>query len=223
MICIEKFGVCQTPPGGQMNRYTELARRLVRVPPIRLGDDPETAAFRMHFGIGMVAQAFEKLQTQVIQTFGDVCGQEDGGAQLRMMSIISATSAFNIKAEMLENAAESFIVDEARKAAVSKWIRLCRRASDRRNDIVHGTVLSFQEDGVDHVTLVPPFHNPKYGGMMGVHGKEMAYQYNHQQVLDYADAIERVTGNFIEMRMQLRGHPVEPGDEWVLDPQKLVF
>ena len=206
-----------------MNRYTELARKLVRVSPVRLGDDSNQAAFRMHYGIGMVAQAFEKLQTQVIQTFGDVCGQEDSGSQLRMMSIISATSAFNIKAEMLENAARSFLADETKKTAVSKWIELCRRASQRRNDIVHGAVVSFQEDGVDHITLVPPFHHPKFGGLMGMHGKEMAYQYNHQQVLEYADTIERVIGNFIAMRMQLRGEPGWSEDEWVLDPRQLVF
>lgn len=207
-----------------MNKYTELSGRLNRRPPsTTLDGDPQQAIAQIYYAVGATCTAFEKLSTAVVSSFGRICTGSQNEDTGRLISIIGGVSSFNVKTEMITQAANVYIHDDRLRAATDKWVKLVGKASNRRNDIAHGMAMLFQDNNAPmKAVLVPPYLDPRKGVFMGRGDKQMLFRWDGAQILDYCDAIERVSGNFIAFVEQLLGQSDEPEDAWMLDPDQLI-
>lgn len=204
-----------------MNKYTELSQRLNRKPHSTVPDvDLEQAILQIYLAVGATCSTFESLQMTVVSAFGKICTGKYNQDTGRLISIIGGVSSFNVKTEMLSQAANVYIHDDRKREATNKWISLAIKASSRRNDIAHGTAMRFQnEDQPMKAVLMPPYLDPKKGSFMN--RKDTLFRWDAVQISDYCDAITRVTGNFSAFIQELIGETSNPEDAWMLDPDQL--
>lgn len=204
-----------------MNKYTELSRRLDRKPHSSSQQlDVEQEINKIYHAVGATCSTFEGLQAVIVAAFGQVCGGDQAESSGKLISIIGGVSSFNIKTEMLTQAINVYIHNSEKKKAAQKWIKLAGKASERRNDIAHGIAVCFQNDDQQmQAVLVPPFLDPKKGGFMST--RETIFRWDSAQIMDYCDAITRVTGNFLAFIQELVGEEHNPNDAWMLAPDQL--
>ncbi|HRO13908.1 MAG TPA: hypothetical protein PLL33_02490 [Paracoccus sp. (in: a-proteobacteria)] len=206
-----------------MNRFTELWRRLDRVSPEVYDFEDSVSQHQILFGIGWVVHEFEGLQETVLQLFSVVCGANKEAWSFRLSGVLAVTASFSMRVKSCREAAEQFSLGPAHLKALNSWLDLSERASQRRNEIVHGRLVLHQDESNSRQALiVPSTFDRRRGGLLTRSAQPRAYSYNPKQVQDYADAIARVNGNLITLMMQLAGEQAEIGDEWMLDPSQLV-
>lgn len=206
-----------------MNRYTDLWRKLERVSANTYLFEETTSQHQLIFGIGWVAHEFEGIQETVLRLFSVLCGAEKSGWNFQLSGVLAISASFSMKVKFCKEAAEQFRIDSSRREALYRWLALAERASDRRNDIVHGRLIIHQNDGGPRQAIItPPTFDRRRGGLFTLSAREPAYSYNPEQVQEYADAIGRVNGNLLTVMMMLAGGHVEAGDEWMLDPAQLT-
>lgn len=203
-----------------MNRYTYLWRELDRKLPDLYDWNENLSPHQLIYGIGLVAHEFEFVHQAILQMFSVLCGSRDRQPNFKLSEILAPAASFSMKVKLCKEAAEQFEDDPHRKDAIKRWLDLAERASERRNDIIHGRVINQQTGDHMQTLLLPATFDRRRGGFMTSSVKPL-YAYTPEQVQVYADAIRRIAGNLFTLMVGLANHPVEPEDEWMLHPEEL--
>lgn len=174
--------------------------------------------------VGTICANFENLQDEVIQLFQVICGGPPHG-QERMSRIISTTTSFKVKLELIKEAARIFLQDDHEKMdAVLLWIKLCERASQMRNKVVHANPaqIAFVQNGVSRQAafLLPSPNNRKGALACGAIGTKSDYCWNAEQLGHYSSALLQLKAMLMTVREELAGISEIP-QPWVLDPSAL--
>jgi len=172
---------------------------------------------------GLATSMFEQIQDEVVQLFDQLCGGTFGHIS-PMGEIIGATSSFNVKMDLVTQAAKSFLADEKQQDAVLRWLKLARKASVVRNKIAHGRPISvhFAFDGHDRhgVFWAPSLFDTRKAGWPQRRSAEWEFCWNGDQIREYSSAFQSVYAMLMTVREQLAGLG-EESIPAVLDPERM--
>ena len=105
------------------------------------------------------------------------------------VKIIGATSSFNVKMDLVEEATRRFISEERTQRAVLGWLRLCRKAAQVRNQIIHGQVMHVyyvhENRNLSGFCLLPSLFNTKKLDFPAIPPHQAEYCWNSAQIQDY--------------------------------------
>ena len=167
---------------------------------------------------------FERIQDEIILLFDQLCGGAPGHRS-KMGTIIGATSSFNVKIDLVRQAAISFIDKEDSKKAVLNWIRLCKKAAEIRNKIAHGqpTSLHFVWDGEPRygVFWAPSTYDTRKANFPQQLAHDWEYCWNENQIKEYSRNFFALRTMLMTVREELAGVGEESMPQ-VLDPSLMV-
>ncbi|HYI06256.1 MAG TPA: hypothetical protein VD858_15285 [Reyranella sp.] len=186
-------------------RYDDILRALDPKPFTAIGD---TSSTQLYPFVGSALSKFEKIQDEIIRIFDQLCGGQFGAVS-PMGQIIGATSSFNVKLDLAEQAAKSFIADSSQQQAVLRWLRLARKASIVRNKIAHGQPIypHFVKDGrsLKGVFWAPSLLDTRKVGWPENGMSEWEFCWNGSQLSDYGTAFHSVYAMLLTLREELAG------------------
>lgn len=175
----------------------------------------------IYLQVGELCASFEQLEDEVVMLFQVLCG-ELSTAPSRMSRIISVVTSFKTKLDILKEAAQAFLSrDPDKKEAVLLWLKLCRKASEIRNKVVHANPAQIayvdNEESRQEAFLLPSIYDRKSGFRRGSVTRYSEYCWNTDQLRQYNMALLALRGVLMTVREELAGTAEEP-QPWVLDP-----
>jgi len=161
----------------------------------------------LFYQVGLATSMFEKIQDEVVQLFDQLCGGPFGRIS-PMGEIIGATSSFNVKMDLVTQAARSLIADENKQAAVLRWLKLATKASLVRNKIAHGRPVGvhFVVEGENRrgTFWAPSLFDTRKVGWPKI-SAEWDYCWNAEQIREYSSAFHLTSAMLMTVREQLAG------------------
>lgn len=174
--------------------------------------------------VGLCTSNFEKIQEEIILLFDQLCGGYPGRISA-MGAIIGATSSFNVKMDLVTQAARSFISDEKHQKSVLGWLKLCKKAAEVRNKIAHGQPTSshfvFNGESRNGIFWAPSLFDTKKSGWPVKMSHDWEFCWNECQLREYATTFFALRTMLMTMREELSGTGDEPMPQ-VLDPDTMM-
>jgi hypothetical protein len=178
----------------------------------------------LYLEVGRACGYFENIQDEVIELFQHLTGGTPHDFS-PMVKIIGATSSFNVKMDLVEEATRRFVSEERTQRAVLGWLRLCRKAVQVRNQIIHGQVMHVHyvhdSRSVNGFFLLPSLYSTKKLDFPATPPHQAEYCWNSPQLQDYVTMFGLLRAMVMTVREELSGTGDKPCPQ-VLDPDTMT-